>query len=76
MNKGLPILRRVRETQGLSLRALADKAGMTYVALLRMELGQTDPRLGSLRRLAKVLGVAVAEIIGEGKPARRRAMGK
>lgn len=67
------MLRQIREVRGLSLRALADKAGVTYVALLRMELGQTDPRLGTLRKLAKALGVTVAELIGEGKPAGRRA---
>lgn len=67
------MLRQIREARGLSLRALADKAGMTYVALLRMELGQTDPRLGTLRKLAKALRVGVADLIGEGKPARRRA---
>lgn len=67
------MLRQIREARGLSLRALADKAGVTYVALLRMELGQTDPRLGTLRKLAKALNVTVAELIGEGKLARRRA---
>ncbi len=67
------MLRQIREARGLSLRALAEKAGLTYVALLRMELGQTDPRLGTLRKLAKALGVTVADLIGEGKPARKRA---
>lgn len=67
------MLRWIREERGLSLRALADRAGVTYVALLRMELGQTDPRLGTLRKLAKALNVTVADLIGEGKPARKRA---
>lgn len=66
------MLRQIREARGLSLRALADKAGVTYVALLRMELGQTDPRLGTLRKLAKALKVTVADVIGEGKPKRAR----
>ena len=69
------MLRQIREARRLSLRALAGKAGITYVALLRMELGQTDPRLSTLRALAKALGVTVGEIIGEGRPARRRARG-
>ena len=67
------MLRQIREARGLSLRALGDKAGVTYVALLRIELGQTDPRLGTLRKLAKALNVTVADLIGEGRPARRRA---
>lgn len=73
MSKRLPMLRQIREARGLSLRALAEKARITYVALLRMELGQTDPRLGTLRKLAKALKVTVADLIGEGKPARKRA---
>ncbi len=73
MAKGLPALREIREGQGYSLRALADRVGMSYVALFRLESGETDPRLGTLRKLAKALGVTVADIIGEGRPARKRA---
>ena len=73
MRQGLPMLRATREKQNLSLRALAERAGVTYVALLRMELGQTDPRLSTLRALAKALNVRVTDLIGEGKPARARA---
>ena len=68
-------MRLIREAQGLSLRALAFRAGMSYVALFRLEAGHTDPRLSTLRALAKALGVTVAEIIGEGRPAKRRARG-
>jgi transcriptional regulator with XRE-family HTH domain len=46
---------------------------MSYVALYRLESGKTDPRLGTLQKLAKALKVTVAELIGEGKPARKRA---
>ncbi len=67
------MLRQIRETQGLSQRALAKAAGITQAALFRLESGETDPRLSTLRALAKGLGVTVAEIIGEGRPARKRA---
>lgn len=73
MQRGLPILTKIREGKGYSLRRLADKVGMSYVALFRLECGETDPRLGTLRKLAKALKVRVAELIGEGKPARKRA---
>ncbi len=66
---GLPSIRRIRIEQGHSLRTLADRVGMSYVALYRLESGVTDPRLGTLRKLAKALGVTVADLIGEGKPA-------
>jgi transcriptional regulator with XRE-family HTH domain len=67
------MLRKIRAAKGYSLRRLADRVSMSYVALFRLERGETDPRLGTLRKLAKALNVRVAELIGEGKPARRRA---
>lgn len=73
MTRGLPWFTKIRETQGYSLRALAAKVSMSYVALYRLECGETDPRLGTLRKLARALNVTVAELIGEGKPARKRA---
>ena len=75
MTHGLPMLKQLREKQGYSIRALAEKVGMAYPALFRLERGEADPRLSTLRRLAKALDVTVAEIIGEGKPARKRARG-
>jgi transcriptional regulator with XRE-family HTH domain len=73
MSQGLPVLRQIRERQGYSIRALAGKVGMAYPALFRLESGEADPRLSTLRRLAKALNVTVADLIGEGKPARKRA---
>lgn len=73
MTHGLPRLRQIREAKGYSLRGLAAKVDMSYVALFRLESGETDPRLGTLRKLAKALKVTVAELIGEGKPAGKRA---
>jgi transcriptional regulator with XRE-family HTH domain len=73
MTRGLPMLTKIREAKGYSLRTLADKVGMSYVALFRLERGETDPRLGTLQKLAKALHATVAELIGEGKPARKRA---
>ena len=76
MAKGLPRLRQIREARGYSLRALAGKVGMAYPALFRIETGEADPRLSTLRKLAKTLNVTVADLIGEGKPARKRARGE
>jgi HTH-type transcriptional repressor of puuD len=76
MSNGLPRLREIRETQGMSQRRLAALAGITQAALFRLETGETDPRLSTLRQIAKALGVTVGEIIGETKPARKRARGK
>lgn len=65
----------IRKAKEYSLRRLADIVGMSYVALYRLETGETDPRLGTLRKLAEALHVTVAELIGEGKPVRKRRGG-
>ena len=66
-------LKGLREARGLTQRALAEKAGVGYVTIARLEVAILDPRLSTLERLAKALGVTVAEIIGEGRPTKRRA---
>ena len=66
-------LKRWRAIRGLSQRSLAERSGVGYVTIARLETGNLDPRLSTLRRLAKALKVTVAEVIGEGKPARKRA---
>ena len=58
-------LRSIRTQQGLSLRTLGERSGVHYVSLARMEAGTLDPRLSSVQRLAKALGVSVSELIGE-----------
>jgi transcriptional regulator with XRE-family HTH domain len=52
----------------LSLRKLAEKAGVHYVSLVRLEAGKFDPRLSTLYKLATALNVRVAQLIGETKP--------
>jgi len=58
-------LRSLRTTQGLSLRTLAQQSGVHFVSLAKMEAGTLDPRLSSVQRVAKALGVSVSELIGE-----------
>ncbi len=73
-------LRAWREARGLSQRALAERAAMPYPMIARLELGQTDPRLSTLRRLAEALNVTVGELVDGApkakRPARKRARGK
>jgi transcriptional regulator with XRE-family HTH domain len=58
-------LRQIREGKEVSLRVLAKLAGVGVATLARMEAGEWDPRLSTLQKLAKTLGVTVAELIGE-----------
>jgi transcriptional regulator with XRE-family HTH domain len=61
-------LRLIREKRGLSLRALKKASSVAVSNLARYEAGQGDPRLGTVRKVAKALGVSVADLIGESKP--------
>ena len=58
-------LRSIRTQQGLSLRTLGEQSGVHYVSLAKMEAGTLDPRLSSVQRVAKALGVSVSGLIGE-----------
>ena len=60
-------LRQLREQRGYSLRKLAEVSRVHFVSLARLEAGELDPRLSTVRKLAKALGVTVAELIGEAK---------
>jgi transcriptional regulator with XRE-family HTH domain len=48
----------------MTQEALAKKAGVSRAYLSRLEMGRHDPPLSRLRKLAKALGVTVAELVG------------
>lgn len=56
-------LRFWRERRALTQQELADKAGITRVALARIETGGADPRPSTTRKLARSLGVSVDELM-------------
>jgi len=58
-------LKTIREQKGLSQRAVAAKAKMSYTYLCNVENGKADPSLSTLKRLAKVLKVKVAELVAD-----------
>jgi transcriptional regulator with XRE-family HTH domain len=68
-------LRQIREGKGVSLRALAKLSGVGLATLSRLEAGQFDPRLNTLRRLALALGVTVTELIGEAHSTKEKQYG-
>ena len=61
-------LRLLREQRGLSLRALKKASSVAVSNLFRYEAGEGDPRLSTVRKVAKALGVSVCTLIGESKP--------
>jgi transcriptional regulator with XRE-family HTH domain len=55
----------LRQNRGLSQRALAKLSKVTNVTIARIESGVYDPRLSTLRRLAKALKVKVADLVDD-----------
>lgn len=67
-------IRQLRESQGLTQAALAEKSGVSRVTIARIEGGrQLRVDLEVLDRLARALGVAPGLLIAEdGAPPKRR----
>ncbi|MBI2906978.1 MAG: helix-turn-helix domain-containing protein [Chloroflexi bacterium] len=59
-------VRQMRMARGLSVEALARKAGMQRPNLSRLEHGKHRPSLETLERVARALGVGVAEMVAGG----------
>jgi transcriptional regulator with XRE-family HTH domain len=56
-------LRALRAERGLSQVALAERAGIARSYLARLELGQQDPTLAVLEKVAKALRVKPSRLI-------------
>ena len=52
-------IKRWRTVRGLSQRGLAERAGLHYVHIGRLERGEGNPTVATLETLAKVLGKRV-----------------
>src|SRR5215203_3781897 len=55
-------LRHIREQAGYSQQELADESGVSQHSISELELGRRRPQGRTLRKLAKVLGVEVADL--------------
>ena len=64
-------LQQLRTRRGLTQEQLAVTAGLSRTFLTRLELGQHDPSLSTLVRLAKALRVSVTQLLGESMSARQ-----
>ena len=56
-------LKRLRANRKMSQAALAEKSGVSREYIARLELGQQDPTLGTMQKLAKALKVAVGALV-------------
>jgi transcriptional regulator with XRE-family HTH domain len=60
-----PMLKTLREEKGLTQDELAKKAQLTKPYISQLENGiRNNPSMSTLQRLAKALGVPVAELLG------------
>jgi transcriptional regulator with XRE-family HTH domain len=66
-------LREVREQRGLTARVLADRAGVSFVTISRIENGHMSPTVDMVEKLAKALRVHISELF---PPAPRRSRRK
>jgi transcriptional regulator with XRE-family HTH domain len=57
-------LKALRVKNNLSRQELAEKAGLSREYIRLLEAGLYDPTVGTMQRLAKALGVPVAELLG------------
>ncbi|SFL90908.1 helix-turn-helix domain-containing protein [Pelosinus propionicus] len=58
-------IRALREMQGITQLELAEKAGIDNSLVSRIENGQSEGSIQSLKKIATVLGVTVAELLNE-----------
>ncbi|MCK6472791.1 MAG: helix-turn-helix domain-containing protein [Planctomycetes bacterium] len=58
-------LRDLRASRGLSLRALAERAGVTAGALSQIENGHTSPSVSTLKKLLAALGTTLGAFFAE-----------
>ena len=56
-------LRQLRAEREMSQADLAKASGMSREYIARLELGQQDPTLGTMRKLAKALKVKVGALV-------------
>lgn len=61
-------LRALRENRGMSQKAVATVVGMSPPQLAKLEQGETDMRVSTLRSLLRALGASFADIAGPDAP--------
>jgi len=60
-------IKRLREEQNLTLRALAKKLGISASFLSQVESGKASPSLSTLKSISDALSTTIGSLIGEGQ---------
>jgi transcriptional regulator with XRE-family HTH domain len=56
-------IRRERRAASLSQMALADRCGLHFTEISRLELAERDPRLSTIVKVARGLGVSPSRLL-------------
>ena len=67
------VLPDIRQQKGISQDRLARLAEITVNAYARIERGEAEPRVGTARAIARVLGVSLDELIFPGEQRRQHS---
>jgi transcriptional regulator with XRE-family HTH domain len=57
-------IKELREEQGLSMRKLAERSGLSQAFISSIEAGQKQPTLDSLLKLSSGLGISLIDLLG------------
>jgi transcriptional regulator with XRE-family HTH domain len=63
-----PRIRALRQARNITLRELAERAGVTESFLSQVEREVTSPSIASVQRIARALDLAIAELFTEDAP--------
>lgn len=63
LKKMVTRIRQQRKAKGMRQEDLAKKAGVSLGYIARLETGRHDPKLGTLQKIAKALGVPVTDLL-------------
>jgi transcriptional regulator with XRE-family HTH domain len=64
-------LREWRDRRGLSVRKLADLAGIHYVTIVSIEAGRMSPTVETLEKLANALVISLRDFFPVERPSRK-----
>jgi transcriptional regulator with XRE-family HTH domain len=59
---------RLRKAKGLSQEAVSDRMEISQSAVARIESGERDPRLSTLRRYAMAVGAVYQHLVADDEP--------
>src|SRR5688572_11250527 len=63
-----PRIRALRQARNVTLRELAERAGVTESFLSQVEREVTSPSIASVQRIARALDLAIAQLFTEESP--------